>query len=760
MSGRGFRLACIVLLLCPSAFAQKLIATIGAGFDPRGIAVNPATHKVYVANACADQSCASGSVTVIDESTFATTSVLVPTMFSSPIPIAVDTTRNKVYVVTCPNSSCFSAEVAVIDGATLSVSFVGVGNIPTAIAVDEATNKIYVANSCSGCGGYSATLTVVDGTTLSTTTINLQYNYYYVNAALAINPVTNKIYVTNSCGPNNGCFDSDGTVSVVDGATLAVTTVTVGRFPNAVAVNTATNKIYVTNSTAWPQSLTIIDGSTLSITTVLIPSDPVALAVDQAANKIYVNLGSELAVIDGRTLAESFYSYNQSYPASELAVNSTTNKIYSLLPQNSLANSFDGGDFSTLNIGVGPGLNVLAVNETNNRVYVTGWYNDLGTVSVIDATPPTAWQFVPVTPCRVVDTRGPGGAFGGPSIQGGTFRSFAIPQGNSSIPPTAAAYALNVTAVPHGRLGYLTIWPSGQTQPTVSTMNSPDGRTKANAAMVAGGTDDAVSVYVSDTADVVLDINGYFVSLPNPDALAFYPLTPCRVVDTRGADGPLGGPSLQGNSQRDFPVLQATGCNIPDAAQAYSMNFTVVPKHALGYLTVWPTGEPQPGVSTLNDPTGTTVANAALVPAGTLGDISAYVTADTDLIVDINGYFAPPGQGGLSFYAPIVCRVYDSRQQSYPWQGERTLGVTSTGCSIPSTAQAFVLNATALPINPLGFLTLWPDGEQQPQVSTLNAPDAAVTSNLAIVPTVDGSIDAYASGTTHLILDSSGYFAP
>lgn len=71
-----------------------------------------------------------------------------------------------------------------------------------------------------------------------------------------------------------------------------------------------------------------------------------------------------------------------------------------------------------------------------------------------------------------------------------------------------------------------------------------------------------------------------------------------------------------------------------------------------------------------------------------------------------------------------------------------------------------MLNATALPLAPLGYLTLWPDTEQQPQVSTLNAPDGAITSNMAIVPTVDGSIDAYASGTTHLILDSSGYFAP
>lgn len=35
-----------------------------------------------------------------------------------------------------------------------------------------------------------------------------------------------------------------------------------------------------------------------------------------------------------------------------------------------------------------------------------------------------------------------------------------------------------------------------------------------------------------------------------------------------------------------------------------------------------------------------------------------------------------------------------------------------------------------------------------------------VTSNMAIVPNMDGSIDAYAAGLTQLILDISGYFAP
>ncbi len=95
----------------------------------------------------------------------------------------------------------------------------------------------------------------------------------------------------------------------------------------------------------------------------------------------------------------------------------------------------------------------------------------------------TVLQFVPVTPCRLVDTRNPNGEFGGPPLQGQTERSFIIPDNKEcNIPSAAAAYSLNVTVVPHGFLGYLTVWPMGESRPLVSTLNSYDGRVKANAA--------------------------------------------------------------------------------------------------------------------------------------------------------------------------------------------------------------------------------------------------------------------------------------
>jgi uncharacterized repeat protein (TIGR03803 family) len=387
-----------------------------------------------------------------------------------------------------------------------------------------------------------------------------------------------------------------------------------------------------------------------------------------------------------------------------------------------------------------------------------------GSVTQIVNPVPEALQFVTLTPCRVVDTRNPNGTFGGPAIPGNTARAFPLTEGDNpcGIPANAVAYSLNVTVVPITHLSYLTIWPTGEGQPTVSTLNSPDGRIKANAVIIPAGTSSgSVSVFVTNTTNVLLDIDGYFIP-SSGQTLAFYPLTPCRVADTRSPNGPLGGPYLHAGVERDFPV-QSSNCQIPSSAAAYSLNFTAIPKGShLGYLTVWPQGSPQPVVSTLNDPTGTVVANAALVPAGNGGAIATYANNDTNLVIDVNGYFAPAGSGGLSFYALTPCRVLDTRSvgNGQPFSGKLIVNVVDSACGPPATSAGYVFNATVVPQGALGFLTLWPDPEQQPVVSTLNAVDGAVTSNMAIVPNSNGKTDAWAQGTTQLILDISGYFAP
>jgi hypothetical protein len=384
-------------------------------------------------------------------------------------------------------------------------------------------------------------------------------------------------------------------------------------------------------------------------------------------------------------------------------------------------------------------------------------YGATGTFTTLSGSSSSgALQFIPVVPCRVVDTRGAAGPFGGPELSAGQTREFDIPQSACGIPSTAAAYSLNVTVVPNATLSYLTMWPAGQSQPNVSTLNS-DGRVKANAAITPAGTNGGVDVFVSDASQVILDIDGYFVPAGTASALSFYPVTPCRIADTRQPAGPLGGPYLVANTSRAFPAQSST-CGLPATAQAYSLNVTAVPHTTLNYLTIWPTGQAQPNVSTLNSSTGAVTANAAIVPVGSGGDVSVYVYDDADVILDVNGYFAAPSAGGLSLYTTTPCRSLDTRP--VPFDGTIAVSVEGSACAPPATAEAYVLNATVVPVGPLVYLTLWPAGRSQPVVSTLNADDGATTSNMAIVQTTSGAIDAFGDGTTNLILDLSSYFAP
>jgi hypothetical protein len=394
--------------------------------------------------------------------------------------------------------------------------------------------------------------------------------------------------------------------------------------------------------------------------------------------------------------------------------------------------------------------------DSANAIYVADSLNHrVRKLTPSTVLAPQGSHFVPIAPCRAVDTR----LTSPSSIPGNSSRNLNFT--NCNIPATATAVALNITLVPSGPFGFLSVWPAGQTQPVVSTMNSLDGRIKANAAIVGLGTAGQVSIYVTDTANVILDVNGYFVPAGTAGALAFYPVAPCRVVDTRQpfAGGIIGA----------LDVRRVSGGCLPSTAQAYSLNVTVVPPGPLGFLTLWPDGTVQPTVSTLNNLTGTVVANAAILRAGTGGAFNAFVTDSSHLIVDLNGYFAAPGSpGALSFYPTAPCRIFDTRNPSGAFGGPifaadatRNFVVPSSGCGIPGTAQAFVSNATVVPSGVFGFLTLWQSGTSRPTVSTLNAIDGSLTSNAAIVTAgTNGTISVYTSSSGHLLLDISGYFAP
>ena len=390
----------------------------------------------------------------------------------------------------------------------------------------------------------------------------------------------------------------------------------------------------------------------------------------------------------------------------------------------------------------------------------------------------TGLAFYPLSPCRIADTRvgfGFTGAFGAPALQRRVERSFPIQQSACNVPVTAQAYSLNVTVIQPTGATSLIAWPTGQATPATTTLNALKGAVVGNATIVTVGTNGAISLLASYKTDVTIDINGYFAP-PTPQGLAFYPIRPCRVADTRtgfGFSEPFGPPSLLAQSTRSFPV-QLSSCGIPSTVQAYAVRMTAVAPAGLGYLTTWPAGQPLPNVATLNDPSGGVVGNEAIVPAATSSGnpISVFVSHNTDLLIDINGYFAPPGSPGALYYYPLPpCRVADTRKGS-GFSGSfgspalvggatRDFPVASSTCGVLGSAQAYSLNMTVVAPNPGGYLTAYPAGQALPNSSSVNYENTGVVGSATIIPAgTNGAISVFVSYPTDLLIDINGYFAP
>jgi hypothetical protein len=136
--------------------------------------------------------------------------------------------------------------------------------------------------------------------------------------------------------------------------------------------------------------------------------------------------------------------------------------------------------------------------------------------------------------------------------------------------------------------------------------------------------------------------------------MPFIGITPCRLIDTRQAGFPAGYgvPSLAANVPRNFDLNSDPRCpGIAGNAQAYSLSVAVTNTQGLGFILIFPQGSAQPLVSTLNYVAGQTVANAAIVPAGDGGGVTVVAgVSGTDLIIDINGYYAPAGLGEFNTF--------------------------------------------------------------------------------------------------------------
>lgn len=120
----------------------------------------------------------------------------------------------------------------------------------------------------------------------------------------------------------------------------------------------------------------------------------------------------------------------------------------------------------------------------------------------------------------------------------------------------------------------------------------------------------------------------------------YFPLSPCRAVDTRGAAWSNGGPIL---GQGDTRNVQIRGiCGVPTTAKAVSLNVTVTGATQPSWLAVWPSGQTRPLVSMINfEPSDPALANGIIVGVSTNPQDLAIFNASgsVHVIVDVTGYF-------------------------------------------------------------------------------------------------------------------------
>jgi hypothetical protein len=258
-----------------------------------------------------------------------------------------------------------------------------------------------------------------------------------------------------------------------------------------------------------------------------------------------------------------------------------------------------------------------------------------GSFNTVANTSGGAGHFNPLTPARITDTRaGSGQTNAGSTLTpGGTLTVQAT--GEGGVPATGvSAVEVNVTEAANTAGGFLTVFPQGNTAPTVSNLNFVSGQIVANRVIVpVNPANGQFSIFNhAGNTDVVVDVDGYFTDSTGASGAGslFNPAPVARVIDTRSGS-PIGP-----NGNLNVPI---TG--IPAGASAAVLNVTEASNTAGGFLTVSPT-TPAPLASDVNFVPGVIVANgdiAALAPDGSLNVYNH--DGNTNVVLDVAGYFTP-----------------------------------------------------------------------------------------------------------------------
>lgn len=243
--------------------------------------------------------------------------------------------------------------------------------------------------------------------------------------------------------------------------------------------------------------------------------------------------------------------------------------------------------------------------------------------------------------------------------------------------------------------------------------------------------------------------------VPLTGNLAFVPITPARVLDTRPTAQSIGP-----NSRVDVTVAGVAG--VPADAKAVAVSITAVHASTVTHIRAWPAGQARPSTSVLNaDATRSASAAGVILGVGGEGKISLYNNAgSTHLLVDVTGYFTTgAGQG----YAQLgtAARVLDTRETGGRMANGQRRTVTVAGqAGIPAGATAVVVNATSVGATSEGHVAVVPSGATSSTSSVNHLPGADVT-NRTIVPLAGGKVDVLLrGGSAHVVLDVVGWFGP
>jgi hypothetical protein len=212
------------------------------------------------------------------------------------------------------------------------------------------------------------------------------------------------------------------------------------------------------------------------------------------------------------------------------------------------------------------------------------------------------------------------------------------------LPAGATAVVLNVTGVNPVSGQFVSVVPGGSTS-TSSNLNFSSGaKPRSNLVIVPLGANGNVDFTNSrGTIDLIADLAGYFATTPG--GTQFHPITPCRAFDTRTGLGTCVGAIRVSRSPYGTSTTRAVTMagvnNVPAGATALVLNVTAVGATLDGFVTVFPSPQAVPGVSTIQTVGGAgPTPNLVVVPVGVDKRVAFFNRrGSTHLVVDILGYY-------------------------------------------------------------------------------------------------------------------------